>query len=89
MTRQHNEIKDKLYGFIAEQFPTEESPNDETLLFQEGYIDSVGLLSVIYFIEDNFKFNISDGDVVGENFESIKSITAFIERIIAQQAEGG
>ncbi len=80
MIKHKNNITETIHKFICEQFPTDESPNDDTRLFEDGYVDSVGLLSIIYFIEDSFNVKISDEDVVGDNFESIITITAFIER---------
>ena len=52
---------------------------EDTLLFQEGYFDSMGFALLIEFIENEFNITTSDEDLVEENFESIKAISKFIE----------
>jgi acyl carrier protein len=53
---------------------------DDSLFFKEGYLDSMGFIMLITFIEDEFDFKTNDADLVEENFESINAITAYILR---------
>jgi acyl carrier protein len=84
MKTTNEEIVKAIHQYIHDNFPTDESPDGDSKIFEEGYVDSVGLLSIIYFIEDAFHIKISDEDVVRENFESISRITAMIQNKIAE-----
>ena len=53
---------------------------DSTLIFQEGFFDSMGFVMLIDFLEDKFGVKANDDDLVEENFESINAITDFVQR---------
>jgi acyl carrier protein len=53
---------------------------EDTLLFQEGFFDSMGFVLLIDFIEEKFNIKTSDEDLIEENFESINAICKFISR---------
>ncbi|MFT5749016.1 MAG: acyl carrier protein [Ancylomarina sp.] len=78
------EIREKLLQYIIEATFTDEI-NDETLLFEEGLFDSMGLLFLIDFIRDNFHIDIEDNELLVDNFESIKNIVVFINKKINPQ----
>lgn len=75
------DVKDKLLSFFQNFMPYNESINeidgDESLI-DNGYIDSTGLISLIAFIEENFKFEVFDREIIPENFESINKIHMYI-----------
>ena len=52
---------------------------DDTLIFETGILDSMGLLFLIEFLKEEFKVETQDEELVVENFESINSIVAFVE----------
>ena len=74
-----NDVKDKLLSFFRNFMPYDESiiDGDESLI-DNGYLDSTGLISLIAFIEDNFKFEVYDREIIPENFESINKIHRYI-----------
>ncbi len=75
------EVKDKLRSFIAETaYVSEDTIANETLIFTEGIFDSMGFLSLINFIEDNFQIKAEDSELLEDNFESINAISDFILR---------
>ena len=51
---------------------------DETLLFQEGFFDSMGFVLLVDFLEEKFSIQVSDEDLTEENFESINALSEFI-----------
>ncbi len=53
---------------------------DETLIFQEGFFDSMGFVMLIDFLEEKFGVKTNDEDLIEENFESIDAIHKFVER---------
>jgi len=50
-----------------------------TNLIDEGIIDSLGIMKLLTFIEESFKLQISDEELLPENFESLKAICAMVE----------
>jgi acyl carrier protein len=52
----------------------------DSLFFKEGYLDSMGFIMLITYIEEEFEFKTSDDDLIEENFESINAISDYIIR---------
>jgi len=50
----------------------------DTQLIESGILDSLSILRLVSFIEDKFSVKVSPEDVVGENFETVKSIIGFV-----------
>ncbi len=75
------EIKESIKKFIAETaFVPVEEIKDETLIFTEGIFDSMGFLSLINFIEDEYQIKAEDSELLEDNFESVSAIENFISR---------
>jgi len=53
--------------------------NDASFL-EQGIIDSTGVLELVEWLEDTFKFKIDDEELLPENLDSVNLIAAFIER---------
>jgi acyl carrier protein len=53
---------------------------EDTLLFREGFFDSMGFVLLIDFLEDKFSIKTFDEDLVEENFESKNAITEFVSK---------
>lgn len=45
-----------------------------------GVIDSLGITELIAFLERKYAVKVDDDDIDAENFRSIDSIVAFVER---------
>ncbi|TAJ12498.1 acyl carrier protein [Marinilabiliaceae bacterium JC017] len=74
-------MENKLKEFIAGITFTEPAKiNSNTLLFDEGIFDSMGLLSLISFLEEEYGVKVDDLELSEENFQSIKAISSFIEQ---------
>lgn len=52
--------------------------NNETLVFKEGFFDSMGFVRLVSYLETEFGIKIKDDDLVEENFESINAISQFV-----------
>ena len=52
---------------------------DENLL-SRGIVDSHGVMELVGFLEDRYGISVGDEDLSPENFESVQSIAAFVER---------
>jgi acyl carrier protein len=66
--------------FIIRQFRVNDPAKltDDTLLMEEGIVDSVAMLAVIMFLESEFGIKVDDLEIMPENLESIARIAAFV-----------
>lgn len=54
--------------------------SNEDNLFEEGIIDSMGLLDVVEFVEANFGIVVDDAAVDIDTFGSLNAIAAYVEQ---------
>lgn len=73
--------EDKIKNFILQEtFAESKNMHNESLIFKEGYFDSLGFVKLITYLEEEFGIKLTDEDLVEENFESINAITRFITK---------
>ena len=80
-----NEIsfKDKIKEYIVESSLTESNKiEDNTLIFDSGLLDSMGLLFLIEFLNENYDIEVNDEELNPTNFESINNIVDFVQKKI-------
>ena len=53
---------------------------DDEPLIESGIIDSMGIMTLLAFVEEKFSIQIPSDDLMPENFASIASIAALVER---------
>jgi acyl carrier protein len=74
-------IKSRVESYILNAVHVDkEKIRDDSLIFREGYFDSMGFIRLITFIEEEFGIKTTDADLIEENFESINAISDFISR---------
>ena len=74
-------IREKIKNYVLQAvYVDKEKIKDSTLIFKEGYFDSMGFMVLISFIEEEFGIKTNDSDLLEENFESINAISEFIIR---------
>ncbi len=72
-------IREKVKSYIQQAVHVDSKKiQNDTLIFKEGYFDSMGFMMLITFIEEEFGVKVSDTDLIEENFESVIAITNFI-----------
>lgn len=74
-------IETTLRGFIADNFfvdADEFTLPSSASLTQGGTIDSMGVLELIMFIEQNWNLQIPDQDMIPENLDSIDRIVNYV-----------
>jgi acyl carrier protein len=70
---------EQLRKFISEiTFKEIDQITEDTLLFDEGIFDSLGFLSLISFISEEFGIEVDNDELNEENFATIRSIVSFI-----------
>ena len=76
-----SEIKEKVRSYIIQSVHVDNDKiKDSSLIFKEGFMDSMGFIVLITFLEEQFKIKTNDSDLLEENFESINAITNFVIR---------
>ena len=73
------QLLDKIKGLVLEQLDEDVEFDYNAPLFENGILTSLELVSLIDSLESNFNIEISPEEVNDEHFESVKSLTAFIE----------
>ncbi len=80
-----NNMEQSIKEYIAQEF-LHDKPNNvlEGNLVEEGVIDSLGIMTLIAYVEKQFGARIKPEDVVVENFESVAAIARLVgQRIVA------
>ena len=53
--------------------------NDNTLLLEEKIIDSVGVLELLFFVEETFGIEVPEEDISPDNFGTICKLALYID----------
>jgi acyl carrier protein len=81
MILNNDAIKEMVKTYIIQAVSAnKEKIKNDTLIFKEGYFDSMGFVLLITYLEEEFRIKTTDADLVEDNFESINAITDFIFR---------
>ena len=74
-------VEQEIRTFLAQNFSTGRSttqmPGNQSLT-ERGFIDSVGIVEVLAFLETQYEIQISDDETVPENIDTIDNIVRFI-----------
>ncbi len=49
-------------------------------LLEHGLLDSMGIMRLILYLEENFGIKIEDDEIVPENFQTLNSMVAYVEK---------
>lgn len=81
MTTDVDAMREKIRNYIVQTSHADaDKVKNESLIFKEGFFDSMGFIMLITFLEEEFGIKTVDSDLIEENFESINAITEFIQR---------
>lgn len=81
------DVNNRLREFIANEIMFEDNASvltDDTPLLGK-VMDSLGLMQLVAFIEEEFDVTIEDSEVTVENFRTL----ADIERLVSEKAKAG
>jgi len=80
--------EDRIRDFVVKQFPLARKngvkPSDKWL--ETGLLDSLGILDLVHFLEQEFGVLVSDEELMPENFQSLDAVAAFVR---SKQLEAG
>jgi acyl carrier protein len=73
------EITDRLKAFLQQEFPNQGVELTETTdLLGEWFIDSLGIIETVLYLEKTFAIDIRRADINGDNFRNLATLSAFI-----------
>lgn len=73
-------IQDLIKQYIAKAtFSETDVIQNDTKIFEQGLLDSMGLLLLIDFIKEKFTIEVKDDELLIDNFESVDNIASFIK----------
>ncbi len=86
MTRQA--IQQKIKHFILKEFPinhNDSEPIEQVDLFENEYIDSLGLMKLVGFFEEEFQIDFDEAYLYDERFVSMAGQSAIISEVISDK----
>lgn len=75
------EVRANIKEYIIEEFVPDNDIDveDDTNLLEEEVVDSLGIFTLVSFIENKFDVSVDAEEVNLDNFETLDSITALVE----------
>lgn len=77
------QLREQIRGFIIENFlfgDAEPLSDDAVSLLDNGIVDSVGVMEMVAWLEQNHGLKVEDQELVPENFDSVERLVRFVER---------
>lgn len=78
-----NNVAQSIRQFIATNmlFTNGELPiGDDESFIDNSIVDSTGILELTLFVEETFRIEVRDDEVLPENFDSVNRLTDFVVR---------
>jgi acyl carrier protein len=83
-------LEGKLREFVLKHFPLARKhgvkPDEKWL--ETGMLDSLGILDLVHFLEEEVSIHVSDDELSPENFETFAEVVKFARRKAALVLEG-
>jgi acyl carrier protein len=76
-----SDLNAQIRKFILEKFPLarKQQIRDSDPLLESGVLDSLGVLDLVSFVEQEYSVHVADDELTPENFQTIERIAGFIE----------
>jgi acyl carrier protein len=76
------DIKESVRQFITKNFyvPDPSKLSDNVSFLDTGIIDSTSVLELTAFLEETFKIQVQDDELLPENLDSLAAVEAFVKR---------
>lgn len=79
-------LRASLRQFILETFLFAQDPHplkDTVSLMGNGYMDSMGVLELLDFLQTHFKVDVKSHEMTPQNLDSINNLVRFVQQKIA------
>ena len=76
-------MKTQIRNFVLSKFMFDAKPEDlgDNVSFLEtGIIDSTGVVELLAFLEEEFRIEVEDAEVIPENLDSIDNLCRYLEK---------
>jgi len=72
--------EERIREFVVKHFPIarKKGLNSNEKWLETGMIDSLGILDMVHFLEEEFSLVISDDELQPDNFESLDAVVEFV-----------
>jgi acyl carrier protein len=57
--------------------------DDDLSFLEHGIVDSLGVMELVVFVEEELGVRVADEDVTPENFDSVSRLAAYVEGKLA------
>ncbi len=85
----HSEIADLLRTFLQQEFPNQGvALTDSTDLLKDWFVDSLGIIETVLFLEKTFGIDIARADINGSNFRNVAALSEFVALRLKQTPPG-
>ena len=77
------EIESQIQSYIAQNIlfsGTEFNYSNDDSFLEEGIIDSLGVMDLVYFIEDYYGVKVDDYEITPENFDSVNKLSKYVRQ---------
>lgn len=77
------DVRDRLLQFITSYILYNESIDTldfDASLIDGGYIDSIGIIMLVTFMEEELKIHVCDHEIVPENFGTLNCMLDYVNR---------
>ena len=81
-------VEEQIKEFISKNliFTNDGFPyGDEESFLDQGIIDSIGIMQLVLFVEENFNISIEDREITPMNFDSISLLAGYVRRKMNDQ----
>lgn len=78
-----NDARISLRRLILEDYlftDDDKALTDDMSFLEEGILDSMGILEIIMFLEEQFGVTVAEDEMVPDNLDSIDNLLAYLER---------
>ena len=80
---EQSDVAAELSRYLRDRFAIPDDDPDfgiDVSLFDFGYIDSMGAMAVVAFLEERFHISISDEDWVRHSLKTVREISQFVHQ---------
>lgn len=76
------QFADQIRNFVITTFLLGERDRlqDDDSFLDQGIIDSTGVLEMISWIEETYGIEVTDGELVPDNFDSVNRVSAYLAK---------
>ena len=76
------QIEQELRQFVVDNFlfgEGESQFSNEDSFLEKGLVDSMGILTLVNFVQEKYTIAVADEELVPENWDSVRRIATFVQ----------